>query len=217
MKAALVILLVAIGGTLLAHRRQPGLLLKVVLALELAATAFLLFQSIRPADISKPYQRVFRAGGYGLGRLLVESGRPPGSVVLLQTGNGNVDEWRREGFENALEGSGFRLVRSVVVPMELQTGCLVRDPFVAELEKNGDVAYIAAFAGLPDVPNLKTGIFFVAFHPSHTEGMKSWWKSGQLLGVISPRMGDAPTPKGREKLAGLADSFFNSRHSGEGL
>jgi hypothetical protein len=217
MKPALVILLIAIGGSLLAHRRQPGLLLKIVLALELAAAIFLILQSFRPADISKPYQKVFRAGGYGLGRLLVESGRSPGLVVLLQTGNGNVDEWRRQGFEDALEGSGYRLARTAVVPMDLQSGCLLREPFVAELEKCGDGVYAAAFAGLPDVPNLKTDIFFVAFHPSHTDGMKSWWKSGQLLGVISPRMGDAPSPSGKEKLAGLADSFFNSRHSGEGL
>lgn len=210
----LLLVLAALIATLLARRGRASPILNLLIAIEFIAAGYLLAVRIRPPDLAKPYQAVFRGGGYGLGRLLVESGRPPGAVLLLLPGEGDVDTWRRDGLEQALEDSGFTVAQMMVVPVEPQTGCFVSPAFEKALQANRGIPYLAAFAGLPGAPPAG-GPDAVAFHASSTEGMQAWWTSGRLLGVITPRLGDAPVPRKREKLAGIADTFFTVRHAGE--
>lgn len=215
MNVPLTILLLALIITLLAYRRRPSVMLAVLVVIEITGAGVMLFRHFRARDVTKPFVSVFSSGGYGLGRLLVESGRAPGKILLLLPGEGQVDTWRREGFETALEGSGFTVDQTATLPVELQTGCFNKEAFEKEMSSHPGLPYVAAFAGLPGTPTQATEPLFVVFHPLGTGGMDAWWKSGRLLGVIAPRMGDAPTPQGGEKLAGLADSFFNVRHSVE--
>lgn len=215
MNVPLTLLLVALVITLVVQRRRPSVILAALIFIEAAGAGVLLFRTFRAKDITKPFVSVFSSGGYGLGRLLVESGRAPGKILLLLPGEGQVDTWRQEGFETALKGSGFEVDQVATLPTELQTGNFNKEAFASALQAHSGITYIAAFAGLPGSPDAAQTPLFVAFHPMGTDGMEAWWKSGRLLGVIAPRMGDAPTPKGDEKLAGLADTFFNIRHSVE--
>jgi hypothetical protein len=208
----LLLVLAALIATLLLRRGRASPILNLLIAVEFAAAGYLLAVRIRPTDIAKPYQAVFRGGGYGLGRLLVESGRPPGAVLLLLPGEGEVDTWRRDGLEQALEGSGFSLAQSVVLPVDPQSGCFVAEPFNTALRAHPGLPFVAAFAGLPGAP-ATSGPHVVAFHATSADGMEAWWKSGRLVGVITPRLGDAPEPRRREKLAAVADSFFTVRHT----
>lgn len=211
----LLLVLAALIATLLARRGRASRMFNLLIAVEFVAAGYLLAVRIRPADIAKPYQAVFRGGGYGLGRLLVESGRSPGAVLLLLPGEGEVDTWRRDGLEQALDDSGFTVAQVAVVPVDPQSGCFLPATFHEALQQHQDLPYVAAFAGLPGSPST-SGPHVVAFHGTSTEGMQAWWKSGRLLGVIAPRLGDAPEPRRREKLAGVADTFFTVRHSAEG-
>ena len=215
MNVPLILLLLALIITLVVYRRRPSTILMALVILEVIGGGVMLFRNFRSRDVTKPFVSVFSSGGYGLGRLLVESGRAPGKILLLLPGEGQVDTWRREGFETALEGSGFTVEQVATLPMDLQTGCFNKEAFEKEMPSHPGLPYVAAFAGLPGVPNQAADPLFVVFHPLGTDGMEAWWKSGRLLGVIAPRMGDAPTPQGGEKLAGLADAFFHVRHSVE--
>ena len=217
MMLTLILLLAAIIGTFFLHRRWPNALVKLALALEFLLAVFLLHQTAQPKDITRAYQNVFRGSGYALGRVLIESGRPPGPVLLILAGEGKVDEWRKDGLSEAFEGTGFTVGGVETLPVDLLSGNFIQDRFLAALAAHPGTPYAAVFGGLPGSPDNKPAPLFVCFHPQSTGGMQAWWKSGRLLGVIAPRMGDAPTPEGREKLAGLADSFFHVRHSREGM
>ena len=217
MTPTLILLLAAIVGTLLLHRRWPNALVKLALTLELLLSVFLLYQAAQPKDITRAYQNVFRGSGYALGRVLRESGHAPGPVLVIVAGEGNVDGWRKDGLAEAFDGTGFTVAGVETVPVDLQSGNFTQDRFLAALAAHPGTPYAAVFGGLPGSPDSKPAPLFVCFHPQGTGGMQAWWKSGRLLGVIAPRMGDAPTPEGREKLAGLADSFFHVRHSREGM
>lgn len=213
----LIILLFALVLTLILRSKKPSLFWTPLIVVELIVAGFFVVPQLKPKDLAKPYQSVFRSCGYALGRLLVESGRPSGKVIVLQPGNNRVDEWHQAGLKNAIEGTGFILAGTETIPADIQSGNLNESLFVAALKKHSDIPYVVAFAGLPGSPDKETPQRFVCFHPNSTDGMQAWWKEGRLMGLVAPRAGGAITPNGREKPEDLVNLFFNVRHSGEGL
>lgn len=213
MTAPLFIMLFVLAGTLLAFRKKPSKLLALILAIELVATIFSLIRQFQGNDVSKPYELVFRGGGYGLGRLLVESGRPTGKVLLIQTGEGKVNQWQVEGFETALKGSGFSVADTKILPVDPYSGRFEADRFDETIKNQSSIPYVAAFAGLPVKSSAGTDQLYVCFHSKGVDDMQPWLQSGRLLGVIAPRMGDAPKATGREKLTEIPGLFFNIRRS----
>ncbi len=209
----LLLLLVLIGLVAVFLKRQtlPAPVARGATIVLVVAAAALIIRGRQTTDLATPFQAVFRSGGYGLGRLLVESGQPPGSVLLLLTGEGEIDRWRRVGFEDALQGSGFTLAATTNLAVDLQSGCFAQDAFLAVLQDRHDLPYVAAFAGLPGQPDRSSRARFVAFHPYDVEAMAAWRQSGHLLGVLSPRRDVTVLPPRGARPEALLETYFLTR------
>lgn len=209
----LLLLLVLTGLVAVFLKRQtlPAPVARVATIALIVAAAGLILRGRTGQDLATPFQSVFRSGGYGLGRLLVESGQPAGPVLLLLTGEGEIDRWRRVGFEDALKGSGFTLAATTNLAVDLQSGCFAQDAFLAVLQDRRDLPYVAAFAGLPGQPDRSSRTRFVAFHPYDVEALSAWRQSGHLLGVLSPRPGVTGLPPQGAGPETLLDTYFLTR------
>ncbi|HMP76113.1 MAG TPA: hypothetical protein PKE12_07450 [Kiritimatiellia bacterium] len=212
MTILLIALLLVIVLALFLDGRIPESLRRVVLVVAILGAVAVIFARNRPIDIAKPYQVVFRGSGYGLARLLVDSGAAPGPVLVLLPGDGDVDAWRVAGLDAGVNGSGFTISGRVTLPVDRSTETFAKAEFRAALSEHTDVHYIIAFSGLPGEPNPNETRRFVVLHPTDaTHTMAAWWKAGRLIGVLAPRLGEAPTPNGREQLAAAVDAHFVRR------
>ncbi len=193
----LAILIVALAATLYRRARAPSPLWSALLLLEILVALGLISLRLRPHDIAQPYQAVFRASGYGLGRLLADDpAGVAGPLLVLVAGEGEVDQWRIDGLRKALEGTDITVGESVTLPMDPQSGCFAAADVDRVLAEHPDVTRLVAFAGLRRAPASSAVQAIYIFHPTSVDNMEEGWRTGVVKAVAAPS-GDAPPAPAR--------------------
>ena len=212
MNLYLLLPLLLLAAALILQRFKPAPIWNWIMGAALTLAILVAMLQPRPGSIAKSFEVIFHGSGYGVARILIDSGQPPGPVLLLLPGEGKVDDWRRQGFEAGIAKSGFQIVDTVKLPMVQESGNFAEEAFSKALIDHPEVKFVAAFAGLPGAPAPTESRWFAVFHPTESDkNMAAWWKSKRLLGVIAPRLGEAPVATGKETLAGAADLHFRKR------
>lgn len=193
----LAILIIALAATLYRRARTPSPLWSALLVLEILAALALAGLRLRPIDIAQPYQAVFRASGYGLGRLLADDpAGVAGPLLVLVAGEGEVDQWRIDGLRKALDGTDITVGESIALPMDPLSGCFAADDVERVLAEHPDVTRLVAFAGLRRAPASSAVQAIYIFHPTSVDNLEEGWRTGVLKAVAAPS-GDAPPPPAR--------------------
>ncbi len=195
--------------TFILFKKKPSSILVVALIAEIIATScFLLFWN-RNRDVSSSFSVVFQATGYQLGSLLLDSGQEEGRVLVLQIGEGKVNEWQNEGLRAALAKSRLRIIDTLVIPFDPYSGRFLEQDFKTAIEKNTDISHVVAFAGLPKKILTEPRLLYVCHHTGSPDDLADWMARGLLLGVISPKSEYAAIPTGKESMQDIAKAYFS--------